>query len=111
MKLFTTFDILEDMSALSRYSQTHLMKPESVLEHTGFVAAFCYFVCLYMAKEKIFVDTGLVLRRALAHDIDEVIAGGLCFVESIFEPVGSVDKGIVLGCCAKFEPYSFKAAK
>jgi 5'-deoxynucleotidase YfbR-like HD superfamily hydrolase len=65
------------MSCISRYSQSYLLKPENVLEHTGFVAMLAYSigVRLVIAGERI--DFGKLLSKAVVHDMDEVITGDI----------------------------------
>ena len=76
-KLFQFFDISMRMSSLKRYSQTHLMKEESVLEHTGFVCLMCYFIGLHLKREGININMGPLLSKAVVHDMDEIITGDI----------------------------------
>ena len=58
------------MASIRRYSQLHLLKPESVMEHTGFVCLFTYLLSEEInsvSGEK--VDIGLALQRAVVHVI------------------------------------------
>lgn len=65
------------MSSLKRYSQTHLIKEESVLEHTGFVVMMCNLISMKMAENGDFIDTGILLSKATVHDMDEIITGDI----------------------------------
>lgn len=72
MNIIDLFSVCNSLSTITRYSQTHLLKDESVLEHIGFVALFC----LLMKDELQFEgDLGQLLGKALVHDLDEVITG------------------------------------
>jgi len=71
------FDVSMRMSSLKRYSQTHLMKDESVLEHTGFVCLLSYFIGKSLVREGIEIDMGVLLSKATVHDLDEVITGDI----------------------------------
>lgn len=78
MKLLTNInDTAGKMSAIDRYSQTRLMNPESVLEHTGFVC----FACLMIADELMaageHIDLGKLMASAAIHDVEEVIVGDI----------------------------------
>lgn len=74
-KLLTIFDLTYKMSSLTRFSQTNLMKDESVLEHTGFVVLLCYLIALRLKEENIHLDMGILLSKAASHDVDEIITG------------------------------------
>jgi len=78
MNVIKVFSISQSMASIRRYSQLHLVKPESVMEHTGFVCLFTYLLCEEInsvSGEK--VDIGLALQRAVVHDIDEVVTGDI----------------------------------
>jgi len=77
MNLKTGFDILMKMSSLQRYSQTYLIKPESVLEHTGFVVLLSNMIGLKLIEQGYAVDIGLLLSKAAVHDMDEIITGDI----------------------------------
>lgn len=76
-KLSQILDIAFKMASLERYSQTHLAKTESVLEHTGFVCLLSYYLGTELIQEGHPVDMGLLLRKAVTHDIDEIITGDI----------------------------------
>ena len=78
MNIVKIFSISQSMSSINRYSQINLLHPESVLEHTGFVCLFTYLTCSeinFSCKKKI--DTGLALKKAVFHDVDEVVTGDI----------------------------------
>lgn len=76
-KLLEIFDINYKMSALTRYSQTHLVKEESVLEHTGFVCSMAYYIGMVLVKENVPLNIGVLLSKAVVHDMDEIITGDI----------------------------------
>lgn len=68
------FDLINDMSNISRWSQVHCNRNESVLEHTAFVAIYSlYLGCKYSRQ----VDLKFVMKAALVHDMDEVVTGDI----------------------------------
>ena len=75
-KLLEIFDITYKMSSLTRYSQTHLVNEESVLEHTGFVCLMAYTIGSKVSESEN-LDIGLLLRKAVTHDIDEIVTGDI----------------------------------
>jgi|TARA_R110000796_G_scaffold87366_2_gene188581 5'-deoxynucleotidase YfbR-like HD superfamily hydrolase len=79
MDIIKLFNISQSMAAIKRYSQLHLLREESVLEHTGFVCLFTYLLCeeLNFVKEEKIFNTGLALEGAVVHDIDEVVTGDI----------------------------------
>ena len=68
------FDLTTRLSAISRYSQTHLIKSESVLEHTGFVAISALLIATSLDVD---INYGMLLKKALVHDIDELATGDI----------------------------------
>lgn len=69
------FKFASEMSAVSRYSQSHLMREESVLEHTGFVVLCCFYITTKLLDEGERINCELIMCRAAVHDMDEVITG------------------------------------
>ena len=61
-----------DMSSITRWSQMHCMKNESVLEHTGFVAIYS----LHLAY-KHSLPLNHILEKAVVHDMEEVLTGDI----------------------------------
>lgn len=76
-KLLKIFDTAYKMSALTRFSQTHLVNDESVLEHTGFVCLTSLLICNRIISKGESIDIGLVLAKATVHDLDEIITGDI----------------------------------
>ncbi len=70
-------DITGKMSAIDRYSQTRLINPESVLEHTGWVCMACLFMGEKLNEIGEGIDMGLLLSKAAIHDVEEVVTGDI----------------------------------
>ena len=78
MNVVKLFSISQSMASITRYSQIHLLKPESVLEHTGFVCLFSYMLAEEMnSKCDDKIDMGCLLKKAVVHDMDEVVTGDI----------------------------------
>ena len=78
MNVIKLFSISQSMASITRYSQLHLVKPESVLEHTGFVCLFSYLLAEEMnSKCEDKIDIGTLLKKAVVHDMDEVVTGDI----------------------------------
>lgn len=80
MNVIKLFSISQGMSSIRRYSGVHLLKEESVMEHTGFVCLFTYFICEKLNHEcepEHLINTGLALEKSVVHDMDEVITGDI----------------------------------
>jgi 5'-deoxynucleotidase YfbR-like HD superfamily hydrolase len=81
MDLIKMFSMAQAMASLARFSQTRLMAPENVLQHTGFVALTSYFMGLELnsvartRSEAIPVSD--LLARALVHDLEEIAVGDI----------------------------------
>lgn len=76
-KLLEIFEINYKMSALSRFSQTHLINEESVLEHTGFVCSMCYYIGTKLNEKGNSLDIGVLMCKAVVHDVDEIVTGDI----------------------------------
>lgn len=76
-KLLEIFEVNYKMSALTRFSQTHLVNEESVLEHTGFICMMAYYIGNKMIVEGHELNIGMLMCKAVAHDIDEIITGDI----------------------------------
>lgn len=81
MDLVKFFSTAQSMASLARYSQTRLVAPESVLQHSGFVVLTCYFMGLELnsvaqnPRDEISIET--LLSRAIVHDLDEIAVGDI----------------------------------
>lgn len=76
-KLLEIFEINYKMAALSRFSQTHLIREESVLEHTGFICMMSYYIGNKLIIEGKSLNMGVLMCKAVAHDMDEIITGDI----------------------------------
>lgn len=65
-------ELINDLSTISRWSQVHCNRNESVLEHTAFVAM--YALRLGIKHE---ANLNKLLPNALVHDMDEVTTGDI----------------------------------
>ena len=81
MDVIKFFALTQSMASLARYSQTRLVAPESVLQHSGFVALASYFITLEInSKAKNMNDElniGQVLAHAIVHDLEESAVGDI----------------------------------
>ena len=80
MDVIKVFNMSQRLCSVRRYSQLHLVKDESVMEHTGFVCFFGFLLSEYLNSliedgEKI--DVCKVLQKSVVHDIDEIITGDI----------------------------------
>jgi len=76
MNVTHLFSALSGLSSVHRFSMTKMCEPESVLEHSGWVA----LVSCLLAREINAIDpscviVGDMLTRALIHDLDEIVTG------------------------------------
>jgi len=63
---------IKKLSCVKRFSQTEMAKPENVLDHTAMVALICSHIgASLMDNDGVYVDMGMLLQRALLHDIEE----------------------------------------
>lgn len=82
--------VLGKLATTNRYSDTRLINPESVLEHTGYVALLSMFIVNRLNEEGEQLDESKALRKALVHDIEESITG------DIINPTKYANSGIHL---------------
>ena len=81
MQLLKVFHCAQGLASLARYSQTKLVTPESVLEHTGWVTLFTYLLGVELNTVaggfQYAVDMDELLSRAVVHDIEELVTGDI----------------------------------
>lgn len=95
MNILQMFDIESKLASVQRYSQIRLNNPESVLEHTGCVTLTCYIFGIILESEGYALDFSTLLRKAIAHDIDEIVTGDIPRPTKYFsEAVRSMFKAI-----------------
>lgn len=75
MKVKESFELMNGLASIVRYSQSTLCRPESVLEHTGQVACLCLIIGKNLTSLGAEIDMGLLLEKALVHDMDETVTG------------------------------------
>lgn len=74
LKISSMFAALYQLSAITRYSKDRTIERESVLEHTGWVAAFSL---LFAESSDFGIDIRKLMTRAIFHDLDEIITGDI----------------------------------
>ena len=67
------------LAHIMRYNTTPISIKESVAEHSYFVAFYAMLLCSYLKQNGIErdVDELRVLKRALVHDMEEIISGDI----------------------------------
>lgn len=96
--LFKSFRLLQQFSSVNRYSRDRLIYPENDMEHTGFVAMWCYYMAIDVKNlYNVDIDFGKLLRGAIVHDIDEVLTGDVprptkYYNKSINEAIKNLEK-------------------
>lgn len=65
------------LASMDRYSQTRLINPESVLEHTGYVCMCSLIIARRILKNGRSVNIALLMSKAAVHDIEESITGDI----------------------------------
>lgn len=83
MKLF---EAMSSLSSIERYSQSFLTKQENVLEHSGFVTLFSYFIGVELISKGVELNMELLLTKSIIHDIDEIITGDVPRPTKYFNP-------------------------
>ena len=77
MKISKVNELTSRMSAIDRYSQTRLVNPESVLEHTGWVCFTCLMIADELMQNGEHIDLGKLMSSAAIHDVEEIITGDI----------------------------------
>jgi len=70
-------NFISQLSTVTRYSQSIMCNPESVLEHSASVAMLSYFVGRTLFQSGVVVNFEDLLLKALFHDSDEVATGDI----------------------------------
>src|SRR5258706_8989645 len=67
----------ERLRYVFRYSTTRVISPESVAEHSYFVAFYCMMIGHWLNgdSEGVTVSMRKLLERALVHDLEEAVTG------------------------------------
>ncbi len=66
-----------NLAHVKRFNNRPLLFPESVAEHSFYVAHFTQLICWLLAKQKIAVDTQKAISMALIHDSEEGFSGDI----------------------------------
>lgn len=78
MNLIATFDMMSRMADVMRYSRIRLTTPESVLEHTAFVALMAFMIATEINVRSKSIPMDWVMAKALVHDgFDEIVTGDI----------------------------------
>lgn len=98
-----------ELSTIDRYSQTRLINPESVLEHTGFVCLCSLLIGIELEKSGEKIHFGKLLTKATLHDIEETITGDISCPtkyanESILREVKKVEEQAAEQICTNLDP-------
>lgn len=66
------------MRYVHRWSTSRVHFPENVAEHTFFVAFYSLMICQWLKRtQRLNVDVGDVLTRAILHDVEEARSGDI----------------------------------
>lgn len=68
-------EIIAQLSNVKRYSRDFMVKPENVLEHTGFVVVFCLLLAYRLRAQGHPVNLETLMVKATLHDVEEGITG------------------------------------
>jgi len=77
IKIKDQMNFISQLSTITRYSQSRMCNPESVLEHSASVAMLSYFVGRTLFQSGVVVNFEALILKALFHDSDEVITGDI----------------------------------
>ena len=69
--------LMSKLATTNRYSDTRLINPESVLEHTGYVALTSMFIAMKLIDAGESINIGELLQKCLLHDIEEAKMGDI----------------------------------
>lgn len=76
MALFNYF-LNRNLAHVKRFNNRPLLFPESVAEHSFYVAHFTQLICWLLEKKKVGVDTKKAISMALIHDSEEGFSGDI----------------------------------
>ena len=85
------------LAHVTRFNNRPQHFPESVAEHSFYVAYFTQIICWLLEKEKIKVDTNKAIQMALIHDQEEGFSGDILnpfkhFNEKVYKAIKEVNK-------------------
>jgi 5'-deoxynucleotidase YfbR-like HD superfamily hydrolase len=98
-KIFEHF-LNRDLAHVIRFNNRPQHFPESVAEHSFYVAYFTLILCNLLEKRKIKVDTKKALAMALIHDAEESFSGDILnpfkhFNEKVYRAIRDVNRQMV----------------
>ena len=98
-KIFEHF-LNRDLAHVIRFNNRPQHFPESVAEHSFYVAYFVLILCNLLEKKKIKVDTKKALSIALIHDAEEAFSGDILnpfkhFNEKVYQAIRDVNRRMV----------------
>ncbi len=96
MALFNYF-LNRNLAHVRRFNNRPLLFPESVAEHSFYVAHFTQIICWLLSQKKIEVDAQKAISMALIHDSEEGFSGDILnpfkhFNEKIASAIGEVNE-------------------
>lgn len=68
-------EVLNQASNVVRYSRDFMHKRENLLEHVGFTVSFAYIIAMRVRANGHSVSIGVVMEKAVLHDIEETLTG------------------------------------
>jgi len=88
------------LAHVTRFNNRPQHFPESVAEHSFYVAYFTLIICSLLAKKKIKVDTKKALAMAIVHDAEEGFSGDILnpfkhFNEKVYGAIAEVNREMV----------------
>jgi putative hydrolase of HD superfamily len=98
-KIFDHF-LNRDLAHVIRFNNRPQHFPESVAEHSFYVAYFSLILCHLCEKKKVTVDTKKAVAMALVHDVEEGFSGDILnpfkhFNEKVFQAIRDVNRRMV----------------
>lgn len=98
-KFFDHF-LNRNLAHVVRFNNRPQHFPESVAEHSYYVAYFSLLICRVMAKNSLKVDTNRVLQMALIHDSEEGFSGDILnpfkhYNDKVFKAIREVNREMV----------------
>ncbi|HEX7456355.1 MAG TPA: YfbR-like 5'-deoxynucleotidase [Candidatus Nanoarchaeia archaeon] len=98
-KIFEHF-LNRDLAHVIRFNNRPQHFPESVAEHSFYVAYFTLILCHLLEKKRIKVDAKKALAMALVHDAEESFSGDILnpfkhFNEKVYQAIRDVNRQMV----------------
>ena len=77
-EILNIFAILNQMESINRFSRDRLVNEENVLQHTGWVCVWSYFVAVQIQQHySVKLDFEKIFRGAVTHDMEEISTGDI----------------------------------